>query len=182
VRAVDTRGGRAANPAKSLHKSRHDVPSISVRSILNLAGCVCEHSGSLVREKRYLSAYQLRCPVPRGPQHSAAAATHEDPDKIKNVKCRAGAGHGPAPATGLTPDTYCNSVRLITTVSRHRIYHRSDPRHSVQPQDPARDSVAHWHALASRLAARPFGLRARAARPLYYHVPTYYRRYFVNSQ
>lgn len=129
MRAVDTRGGRAANPAKSLHKSRHDVPSISVRSILNLAGCVCEHSGSLVREKRYLSAYQLRCPVPRGPQQRRRPDPRGPGRNQKCMqKCRApGAG---ARATGLTPDTYYNSVRLITTVSRHRIYHRSDPRHS----------------------------------------------------
>jgi len=126
VRAVDTRGGRAANPAKSLHKSRHDIPSISVRSVLNLAVCVCEHSGSLVREKRYLSAYQLRCPVPRGPQQRRRPDPR-GPGAIKNA-VRAG-GRRPR-RTGLTPDTYYNSVRLITTVSRHRIYHRSDPRHS----------------------------------------------------
>ena len=162
VRAVDTRGGRAANPAKFLHKSRLDVSSISVRSILNLAGYVCEHSGSLVREKRYhLTTSQrlpeLRCPA-RPADHSGRAAARSarppatrQPNEDNKSTCRT-----TSPDTGI-------GIRLITTLSRHRIYHRSDPRHSAQPQDPARDPVAHGHALAPRLAARPFGLRARAA-------------------
>lgn len=166
MRAVDTRGGRAANQAKSLHKSRLVVSSISVRSILNLAGYVCEHSGSLVvvREKRYhlnllRRSYQLRCPAPRGPQWQSGGASALD---------RPPAERGQHART-TSPDTAYRYWYSINHYSEHDSEPPSnlpsirDPRHSAQPQDPARDPVARGHELAPRIAARPFGLRARAA-------------------
>jgi len=167
VRAVDTRGGRAANQAKSLHKSRLVVSSISVRSILNLAGYVCEHSGSLVvvREKRYHlnllrrsdTSYVVRLPA----DHSGRAAARPPSTARQPNEDNMPAPRHRIPLTGIAYSI--NHYSEHDSEPPSNLPSIRDPRHSAQPQDPARDPVARGHELAPRIAARPFGLRARAA-------------------